>query len=133
MSRSLILLAFSISSDTSVSDLDVLCFRYAADNLFLYDLSLEGAEPPADPMDLNFSDLSIFDDPQRRVKSYVLRAYLRDLIDYADKVPNFRVLPRNVRSDLKSLINRTIRTLMRQRPMSSGTVTMGSQSYAKRR
>ena len=99
----------SRAGENRLRHLNDSCFRYAADNLFLYDLSLEGAEPPADPMRLTFSDLLIFDDPHRRMRSYVLRARLMDFIDYVEKDPKFQVLARNVRSDLKSEINRTIR------------------------
>lgn len=84
-------------------------FNYAADNIFLYELSLEGAEPPAEPMTLNFSESFPVEDKKLGVTTYVLKAQANDFVNYMDSDPNFRILARNVRSDLKSDINTSIK------------------------
>ena len=91
-------------------------FSYAADNIFLYELSLEGAEPPAETMTLRFSESFTVDDPKSSIKTYVIKARLRDLVDYTDRDPNFRILARNVRSNLKSDINTSIRETYIENP-----------------
>lgn len=91
-------------------------FSYAADNIFLYDLSLEGAEPPAEPLALNFSESFTVEDQKLGVRTYVLKSQTNDFVDYVDSDPNFRILARNVRSDLKSDINLDIKDTYENNP-----------------
>jgi hypothetical protein len=82
--------------------------------LLLYELSLEGAAPPADPITLTFE--YCFPDTEREIKSYILRAHLKDFLDYEDDDPDRRLLARNVRSDLKSDINDDIKETFIKKP-----------------
>jgi hypothetical protein len=99
----------SKAGENRLRNIPLTNIAYAADNIFLYELSLEGAEPPAEPMVLNFSESFTVDDPKFDIRTYVLKALLKDFVDYVDSDPNFRILARNVRSDLKSDINTSIR------------------------
>lgn len=106
----------SRAGENRLVNIYVSSFRYAADNLFLYELSLEGAEPPAETMVLRFTESFTVEDPKLHTKTYVVKARLRDLVDYTDRDPNFRILARNVRSDLKSDINTCIRETYIENP-----------------
>ena len=106
----------SRAGENRLRNIPVSNFSYAADNIFLYELGLEGAEPPAEPMLLNFSESFTVDDPKSNIKTYAVKARLRDFVDYIDRDPNFRILARNVRSDLKSDINASIRETYLENP-----------------
>lgn len=90
----------SISGEKRLQNIDSADIRYASDNLRLFELSLEGATPPADPLEINFTEHFIVDDSEKNIKTYVAQASLKDFIDYIDHDPQLRVLARNVRGEL---------------------------------
>lgn len=103
----------SIAGERRLRNIDPANIRYASDNIRLYELSLEGATPPASPLELNFTEHFIVDDNEMGIKSYVAQVFLRDFIDYIDEDPEFRILARNVRSELKDKTAKEIKSGMR--------------------
>jgi len=105
----------SRAGEKRLRNLDPSNFAYATDNLFLYELSLEGATPPAEPMTLNFEEQFTLVDPQMERKysskftSHIASVKVKDFIDYLDADPRYQILARNVRSDLGSDINEDIK------------------------
>lgn len=91
----------SKAGEKRLQNIDPANIKYASDNLRLYELSLEGATPPASPLELNFTEHFIVDDTELKIKSYVAQAFVRDFIEYMQADPEFRVLARNVRSEIK--------------------------------
>lgn len=106
----------SRAGESRLRNIPISDISYAADNIFLYDLSLEGAEPPAEPMTLNFSESFTVEDQKLGVTTYVLKTPVNDFVNYMDSDPNFRILARNVRSDLKSDINTSIKETFSDSP-----------------
>lgn len=102
----------SNAGERRLRNIDTANIRYASDNLRLYELSLEGATPPASPLELNFTEHFIVDDNKMGIKSYVAQVFLKDFIDYIDRDPGFRVLARNVRSELKDKTAKEIKNEM---------------------
>jgi len=98
----------SLAGERRLQNLDPANLHYASDNYRLYDLSLEGATPPAAPLELNFTEHFIVDDTDKSIKSYVAQVQVKDFVQYVDQDPQFRVLARNVRGDLRSEINKDI-------------------------
>ncbi|MEM2909207.1 MAG: AIPR family protein [Candidatus Bilamarchaeaceae archaeon] len=99
----------SLAGERRLRNIDVSNIRYGSDNFRLYELSLEGATPPASPLEINFIEHFIVDDTENNIKSYVAQAYLKDFIEYIEHDPQFRVLARNVRSELKDKIAKEIK------------------------
>lgn len=100
-----------------LENLDSDNFYYFRDNLRLFELSLLAATPPSAPLELTFSEHFIVDDRKKTIRSYVLQANLKDLVDYLDEDPYFRLLAQNVRSKIpKSDINDNIRATFVKKP-----------------
>jgi hypothetical protein len=99
----------SVAGEKRLRNIVTANIRYTSDNLRLYELSLEGATPPAAPLELGFTEHFIVDDTENKIKSYVAQAFLKDFIHYIEHNPEFRVLARNVRSELKDKIAKEIK------------------------
>lgn len=99
----------SIAGERRLRNIDVVNIRYASDNLRLYELSLEGATPPAAPLELNFTEHFIVDDKEIKIRTYVASTFIRDFIHYIDHDPEFHVLAKNVRSELKDTAAKKIK------------------------
>lgn len=84
--------------------------QYYPKILGYFDLSLEGGTPlPLKPLQLKWTESFTVDDHEKGITTYVLQARAKDFIDYVDEDREFRILARNVRTDLKSRINQDIK------------------------
>lgn len=101
---------FSDAGEKRLENIEYQNLHYCDYNLRLFQLSLEGATPLAKPLKLNFIQHFIVDDQDVGIKSYVAQVFLKDFIDYVDHDPNFNIISRNVRNEIKkSEINPSIR------------------------
>jgi len=100
----------SSSGEKRLENIDYQNLHYHDYNFRLFQLSLEGATPLAKPLELNFDQHFIVDDSLLGIKSYIARADLKDFIDYVDRDPNFNIISRNVRNEIRgSEVNPAIR------------------------
>jgi hypothetical protein len=105
--------AFSVpwsrAGEDRLQELSADGFVYGAQLIQLFQMSKEGATPPADPLELRFTESMTVDDIDRGLTSYVFAAYLKDFVDFMDHDVEDRLFARNVRLDLRSKINKQIR------------------------
>lgn len=99
----------SSAGEGRLRNIDSANIKYGFDNLKLYELSLEGATPPAASLELNFTENFIVDDSEHKIRSHVFQAFLRDFINYMKSDQEFRVLARNVRSELKDRVAQEVK------------------------
>jgi hypothetical protein len=92
----------SKAAEKRLVNLDSENLHYYDYNFRLFQLDLEGATPLARPLELNFDQHFNVDDKELNIKSYVVRALLKDFIDYVDQDPNFNIISRNVRNEIKN-------------------------------
>lgn len=93
----------SRAGEGRLREVDPKNIRYAVENARLFELSLEGATPPPRPLELRFSEHFTAEDSKRGLTTHVAQVYAADFIRYLDEDPQFRVLARNVRSELTDL------------------------------
>jgi hypothetical protein len=85
-------------------------FQYYQKILGLFELSLEGGTPPPlKPLQLPFTESFTAYDHNKNITTYILQAPMSAFIEYAAEDREFRILARNVRTDLRSRINEDIR------------------------
>lgn len=101
--------ARSRAGEDRLQELSEDSFVYGAQHAQLFQMSKEGATPPAEPLNLRFTESMTVEDTARDVTSYVFSAYLKDFVDFMDHDIEDRLFARNVRLDLRSKINKQIR------------------------
>ena len=99
----------SRAGEGRLREVDPHNIRYAVENARLFELSLEGATPPPRPLDLRFLEHFTAEDGRRGLTTHVAQVYAGDFIKYLDDDPQFRVLARNVRSELTDTSAKEIR------------------------
>ncbi len=99
----------SRAGEDRLQELSSDSFIYGAQLGQLFQMSKEGATPPAEPLTLHFTESLTVEDAERGLTSYVFSARLKDFIDFTDHDPEDRLFARNVRLDLRSKINKQIR------------------------
>jgi len=107
----------SSSGEKRLENIDYQNLHYYDYNFRLFQLSLEGATPLAKPLELNFDQHFIVDDSILGIKSYIAQVFLKDFIEYVDHDPNFNIISRNVRNEIRgSDVNQAIRDTYTNNP-----------------
>lgn len=107
----------SPSGEKRCENLDKIKFHYWDNILDLYHLELEGGTPIARPLEINFTNDIKFDDEETGIISYAAQVFLKDFIKYVREYdPNLLIISRNVRNDLRSKINESIRDTYKHYP-----------------
>lgn len=94
-----------------LENFDVRDCDHLDDNLWYFEVGLEGGTPISDDLILRYDDaLETSDDYHGKIDTYILKAHVKDFAEYLKNDTNFFIISQNVRNEIPgSIINEDIK------------------------